>query len=403
VSSARRVRAGVLIEALRRKSADLARVTAHPVVLSGFPLSLAFLIPRRALSSDLRALPGDSAVRHEQPSPRPSRAWIMPEGVAPPESLAVSRLADRLAVGSGSLRFPCPSTTSLARAPYAADRPGLPRFRPRGFSPPRRFPGSARACGFVAPRCRPWALFSLQSVPLAFRSRTPRRGRWLPCRSSRSFPGAASAVLSPSTFTDSGDVRASSLAGSCRWLEAPFQPRSSHSLAAARLARPPGHPGPRPPDSPRSGRSVDFEAFFPARVRSHHAAVTRRAEAGALLGVLAPPEPCSRQAWGPRSPATAGGVPPPAGSARLSARRATPGISVPSGTSRGLRHERSAAGDPRCRVGSNGDDRIVPLDPSADTGSVRPGPCCPSAAASTPMTFDETMRMRTAHVLEPRL
>lgn len=69
---------------------------------------------------------------------------------------------------------------------------------------------------------------SLQSVPLAFRSRTPRRGRWLPCRSSRSNPGAASAVLSPSTFTDSGDVRASSLAGSCRGLEAPFQPRSSH-------------------------------------------------------------------------------------------------------------------------------------------------------------------------------
>jgi hypothetical protein len=82
-------------------------------------------------------------------------------------------------------------------------------------------------------------------------------------------------------------------------LEAPFQRRSSHDLAAARLATPPGHPGPRTPDSPRSGRSVDLEAFFPARVRSHHATVTRRAEAGALLGVLAPPEPCSRQARGP--------------------------------------------------------------------------------------------------------
>lgn len=72
------------------------------------------------------------------------------------------------------------------------------------------------------------------------------------------------------------------------WLEAPFQPRSSHSLSTARLARPPGHPGPRAPDPPRSGRSVDFEAFFPARVRSHRAAVTRRAEAGALLGVPRP-------------------------------------------------------------------------------------------------------------------
>lgn len=67
----------------------------------------------------------------------------------------------------------------------------------------------------------------------------------------------------------------------------------------ARLAAPPGHPGPRTPDPPRSGRSVDFGAFFPARVRSHRSTVTRRAEAGALLGVLAPPEPCSRQAWGP--------------------------------------------------------------------------------------------------------
>lgn len=57
-------------------------------------------------------------------------------------------------------------------------------------------------------------------------------------------------------------------------LEAPFQPRSPRCLAAPRLAEPPGHPGPRTPDSPRSGRSVDFEAFFPARVRSHRASVT---------------------------------------------------------------------------------------------------------------------------------
>jgi hypothetical protein len=142
-------------------------------------------------------------------------------------------------------------------------------------------------------------------------------------------------------------------------LEAPFQ----------RLAAPPGHPGPRTPGSPRPGRSVDFEALFPARVRSHHAAVTRRAEAGALLGVLAPPEPCSRQAWGPHF--TRHGRRRPSSRwhrASLDASCDPVDLRAP-GTSRGLRRERSAAGSPRRQVESCGDDRIIPPDPSADTGS----------------------------------
>lgn len=202
------------------------------------------------------------------------------------------------------------------------------------------------------------------------RSRTPRRGRWLPCRSSRSNPGAACAVLSLVAFTRLGRRSGVVPRRILPELEAPFQPRSSHSLAAARLARPPGHPGPRTPDSPRSGRSVDFEAFFPARVRSHHAAVTRRAEAGALLGVLAPPEPCSRQTWGPltrhgrRRPSSRWHRAPLGASCDPGDPRASVHAS---GSSWGRGQECCGAGDPRCRVGSREDDRIVSPDPSAVT------------------------------------
>jgi len=214
------------------------------------------------------------------------------------------------------------------------DRPGPPRFRPRGFSPPRRFPGSARACGFVAPRCRPWAVSPFRAfpsrqvahpssgslAPLPFVPVEPRCGARGLVTSGLHRLGRRSGVVPGRILPEArGSLSASLLAPSTTTLR---------RRQKTRLAAPPGHPGPRTPDPPRSGRSVDFGAFFPARVRSHHATVTRRAEAGALLGVLAPPEPCSRQAWGPHSPATAGGVPPPAGTARLSARRATPWIPV---------------------------------------------------------------------------
>jgi len=168
VSSARRCCAGVLTGALRREVADLTRVTARPVVLSGFPLSLAFLVDRRALSLDLRALPGDPAERHDPPSPGPSRARIMPEGVPlqslsrPPGGPTVWRSAP---APRGSL--------ALRRRPSLGPRMRRPRFPGSatvptpGFLTPSSVSWLDRACGFVAPRCRPWASFSLQSVPLA--------------------------------------------------------------------------------------------------------------------------------------------------------------------------------------------------------------------------------------------
>jgi hypothetical protein len=272
-----------------------------------------------------------------------------------------------LAVDSGFQRFPCPSTTSLDRAPYAADLSGSTTVPTPGFLTPSPVSWLDRARGFVSPRCRPWALSPFRAFP------------------SRQVAHPSSGLLAPLPFVPveprcgerglvtSGLHRLGRRSGVVPGrilprLEAPFQRRSSRNLAAARLATPPGHPGPRTPDSPRSGRSVDFEAFFPARIRSHHAAVTRRAEAGALLGVLAPPEPCSRQTWGPRLPATAGGVPPPAGTARLSARRATSWIPVPPGTSHGLRHERSAAGRPST---SGGVVRGRPKRPTRPVGGHR--------------------------------
>lgn len=248
--------------------------------------------------------------------------------------------------------------------------------------------------GLLRPAAVPGLLLPSERSPRV-RSRTPRRGRCLPCRSSRSNPGAAHAVLSPLAFTDSGDVRASSLAGSCRRLEAPFQRRSSHPLpcgswhASRRLpvtldlARR-THLGPAVPST--SELSSLRESVHTAR-RSPVARRPVLSWASSPLQSLAPAKPGALT-----SPATAGGVPPPAGTARLSARRATPWTPVPSallaGTSRGLRRERSAAGNPRRQVESCGDDRIIPLDPSADTEPLRPGPCCLSAAASTPMTFD---------------
>jgi hypothetical protein len=70
-----------------------------------------------------------------------------------------------LAVGSGFQRFPCPSTTSLDRAPYAADHPGPPRFRPRGFSPPRRFPGSIELAGLFHPAAVPGLFLPSERSP----------------------------------------------------------------------------------------------------------------------------------------------------------------------------------------------------------------------------------------------
>lgn len=243
----------------------------------------------------------------------------MPGAVAPPESLASFRRADRLAVDSGSQRFPCPSTTSLARAPYAA----YPSWVRHGSDPGVSHPlagflarSSLRVC--FAPLPSLGSRLPSERSPRV-RSRTPRRGRWLPCRSSRSNPGAACAVLSPLAFTDSGDVRASSLAGSCRRLEAPFQLRSSRPPRApcgARSGRVSRrlpvtldpvrrtHLGPAVPST--SKRSSLRESVHTAR-RSPVARRPVLSWASSPLQSLAPARP------GALSPTTAGGVPPPAG------------------------------------------------------------------------------------------
>jgi hypothetical protein len=284
---------------------------------------------------------------------------------------------------------------ALQRHPSTGPRMRQPRFRrvttvpTPGFLTPSPVSWLDRACGFVSPRCRPWALSPFRAFP-SRQVAHPSSGPLAPLPFVPVEPRCGERGLVTSGLHRLGRRSGVVPGRILPRLEAPFQRRSSRNLAAARLATPPGHPGPRTPDSPRSGRSVDFEAFFPARIRSHHATVTRRVEAGALLGVLAPPEPCSRRTWGPL-PATAGGVPPPAGSqhAPLGARASDLQDPRAPGTSHGLRHERSAAGDPRRQVESRGDDRSVPRDPSADTALFERGPCRPSAAASTPMTFDE--------------
>jgi hypothetical protein len=159
---------------------------------------------------------------------------------------------------------------ALQRRPSTGPRmrqtcPGPPRFRPRGFSPPRRFPGSIELAGLFHPAAVPGLFSPFRAFP------------------SRQVAHPSSGLLAPLPFVPveprcgerglvtSGLHRLGRRSGVVPGrilprLEAPFQRRSSHNLAAARLATPPGHPGPRTPDPPRSGRSVDFEAFFPARI-----------------------------------------------------------------------------------------------------------------------------------------
>lgn len=118
---------------------------------------------------------------------------------------------------------------------------------------------------------------------------------------------------------------------------------------------------------------------------------------GALLGVPAPPEPCSRRDLEP-SPFTRhrGAVAPRVTRVRLSAHVATIGTTTRAPL---VAHATSAfTGDPRRRVDPHEDDRNVPCGPSADTGSIttRAVPwssllgflALREAAALTPMTSD---------------
>jgi hypothetical protein len=229
-------------------------------------------------------------------------------------------------------RFTDPSTTSLARAPYAADRPGLPRFRPRGFSPPRRLPGSIE----LAALFRAAAVPGLSSPFRAFPSRQvacPSSGPLAPLPFVPVEPRCG--VRGLVTFDlhrlgrRSGVVPGRILSG----LEAPFQ-RSllafPYHLAAARehasrrlpvtldLVRR-THLGPAVPST--SKRSSLRESVHTAPRSTFRLLVARRpvlSWASSPLQSLAPAKPGALT-----SPATAGGVPPPAGTARLSARRAT--------------------------------------------------------------------------------
>jgi hypothetical protein len=118
-------------------------------------------------------------------------------GLAPPESLASSRLAvpfcGRRRLPEVSLPFDdVPRSGPVCSRPSGSTAVPTPGFLTP--SPVSWLRSSSRVC--CAPLPSLGCLLPSERSPRV-RSRTPRRGRWLPCRSSRSDPGAARAVLSP--------------------------------------------------------------------------------------------------------------------------------------------------------------------------------------------------------------
>jgi len=333
VSSARRSRAGVLTGALRRKSADRPRVTAQPIALSwGFrrPRScMPFVERSRRTSSATRRPTLMGAARHDQPSPGAFRTRSFPRRLAPPEFLASSRLAD-------SRSAPAPRGLLALRRRHSTG----PRMRRtvrvrHGSAPGVSHPlsGFLARSGLRPSRPLPSLGFSPFRAFPSRGSRSPRRGRWLPCRSSGSVPWCGARGLVTPGFTDhrrrSGVVGRRLLAG------------ARGSLSAALLAE---HHLPVTLDLARRAHLVPVVASAskrssPPRVRSRRAAVSRGVTAGALLGVLAPPEPCSRHDLG-SSTLRVGGVPPAAMPARPE-KDATDDHRDPHvRASRGSRHER---------------------------------------------------------------
>jgi hypothetical protein len=271
--------AGVLTGALRRKVADPARVTTRLVALSWGSRAPVWrswsIVDRSRRTFERHPATPPSVTIHRLPSPRGPGSC---QGRAPSESLASSRLADRLAVGSGSQRFPCPSTTSLARAPYAADLSGSATAPTPGFltpSPVSWLRSSSRVC--FAPQPSLGSALPSERSPRV-RSRTPRRGRWLPCRSSRPAlvrrsrschlrPSPTRATFGRRPWPDPAEARGSLSAprGASR------SPWTSHAgLTSARSFR-------------RLRSVLPCASPFTPRV-----GLTRRAEAGALLGVPRP-------------------------------------------------------------------------------------------------------------------
>jgi len=135
-------------------------------------------IGRRALWSPLQSARTWAGAPRDPPLPaceqtRWSRSW------APP-LLGFVRLYPFAERPSAHPLPPDPGRSGRRNAPVRRDGlgfgPTVPpvdiRFRPRGFSPPRRF-SPRGGCEFVAPRCRPWGS---PRFPLP-RSRSPEGGR----------------------------------------------------------------------------------------------------------------------------------------------------------------------------------------------------------------------------------
>jgi len=198
-----------------------------------------------------------------------------------------------------------------------------------GFLTPSPASWLDRACGSVSRRCRPWALVSLQSVPLAS-GRVPLVGAAgslavlpgrTPVRRARSChlrPSPTRATFGRRPWPDPVEARGSLSASSVAPSPPPCGGRSNAPRGASRSPWTPhaGLTSVRPfrrlrsflpcasPFTPHHGHPWRGGRCSPGRPRPSRA--------------LLPPD------LGPStSPATAGGVPPPAGSARLSARRAT--------------------------------------------------------------------------------
>lgn len=354
------------------------RATDRP--LMGFPSSKVLI----CRSSSALVGPRAPRVVHSH-GPRASRPavsrclsdQVIPSATRPsrvPRVLPAGRPLGRLRLPEVSLPF-----DDVTRPGPVCDGPSGSATVPLpGFLTPSAASWLDRACDLLlVGRCRP-GFSPFRAFP-SRGSRAPRRGRWLPCRSFRPDLGAARAALSLRVSPTTADVRASTVAGSPPELGAPFQ---RHSLRSTTSRSPwTSHAGLTSSRSSRRLRSVDLHRES-VHVPQRSPAARRPVLSWAFS---APPEPCSRHDLGSCHPPRRRR--PSCRDTRTSnrTRRTTFGTSSRAPLAA---HATSAfAGDPRRRVGSNVDDRIVPSDPSAVTRALRSGPCHPSAATSTPMTF----------------
>jgi len=239
-----------------------------------------------------------------------------------------------------------------------------------------RTPVGVQSAELRGPR-RP-GLFSLQSLPCVGTgssrgSRASRRGRWLPCRSSRPSSGAARQVVSPavSPTRPTFGRRAS-----------PDPPRARGSLSAAprgSASRSPwtSHTGLTESRSFRRLRSV-----LPHR-ESVHVARCLSSDRPPRAGRRSPGRSRPSRALLPPGPRALDLHPSRRRRPSFRSTRVSRDTSRDAGTSTRaplVAHATIAvAGNPRRQVESNVDDRNVPFDPSAVTRPVRPGPCRPSS------------------------